>query len=272
MVKRMSISLIGLLAILCACPLARAQGYPRHEAASIAKTMHSATTSTPVPRQKVNVRAGTKISAVLVSRIDARTAKPGEEVAARVTKNVKQDGRTVIQKGDEIVGRVLSVLPGTYQTGSQVTVAFSRLVSGRISKRLNAVLAEVEALPGTRVRPDTNSFDASMFPAGLPGRRAGMSGESQDPTGLTGAAPGGGVTGSVGGTAPPVGGITRGSSARVSLSTPLEELRVTSNVQGENQTGAISVLSSRHGNLRLVAGTLVHFRVAAEDCKPRTHK
>ncbi len=262
--KRMSISLLGLLALLCARSLARAQGYPRHEAEAIAKTMHSPTESATLPRQKVNVRAGTKISAVLVSRIDARTAKPGEEVVARVTKNVKQDGRTVIQKGEDIVGRVLSVVPGTYQAGSQVTVAFGRLVSGHTIKRLNAVLAQVEALPGLGLRPDTNGLDASMVPSGLPGRRTSISSELQDPASLAGAAPGGGMMGSVGGTNPPVGGIPRGSNARVSLSTPLEELHISSNVQGQNQTGATSVLSSRHGNLRLDAGTLVHFRVEAD--------
>jgi len=52
------------------------------------------------------IRAGTKIKAELESTLDARTAKPGDEVTTRVTQDVKQKGQTVVRKGDHLVGRV----------------------------------------------------------------------------------------------------------------------------------------------------------------------
>lgn len=52
------------------------------------------------------VRAGTQINAELQSTVDARTAKPNDQVVARVTKDVKQNGRTVVHKGDRLGGTV----------------------------------------------------------------------------------------------------------------------------------------------------------------------
>ena len=286
-------SLLGLLVLACAPRFARSQAQAQQRTAATAKATESATPTGAVGVPKADVRAGTKISAVLVSRIDARTSKPGEEVVARVTKNVKQNGRTVIHKGDEIVGNVTAVLAGTYKTGSQVTVAFGRLVSGRATARLDAVLAHVVALPGPGLQPDTNEFDEPLIPTGLPGRHAGTSSGMLDPD-LAGSAPRGGVTGNVGGTAGTlgqtvdasvggtvsrqrgtanaVGTLTPPNNTRVRLSTPLEELHVSSNVQGENQASASSVLSSHHGNLRLDSGTQVQFRVAAETRAPSASK
>ncbi len=280
--KRVTISLLGLLVLACAPRLGHGQAQAQQQASATSQATQSPTTPAPEGGQKAEVRAGTKISAVLVSRIDARTAKPGEKVVARVTKNVKQNGRTVIRKGDEIVGHVLAVLAGTYKTGSKVKVGFSQLVSGSTAAQLNTVLAQVVSLPGTRVRPDQNDLEGPLSPMGLPGRRTNIPSGLQDPE-MPAPASGGGVSGSIGGSvgtlgqtvdasvrgpvggaASTIGNINPDGNTPVSLSTPLEELHVSPDLPGENQTGASSVLSSRHGNLRLDAGTHVQFRVAAE--------
>ncbi len=284
--EKMSIPwLTMVLAVpLCAPQAARSQAQAQQGTAAAAQaTSSTATPSSPVG-PKANVREGTKISAVLGTRIDARAAKVGEEVVARVTKNVKQNGRIVVRKGDDIVGHVTVVVKGTYKAGSHVAIAFDQLVSGGMASRLNAVLSQVVALPGGRARFD-NDLDEPMTPAGMPSRRAGVAGSlggGELGVGSGDGGLGGGVSGSAGGsvgtlgqtvdasigatTAGP-GGATHharlGDNTRVSLSTPLTELHLSSEAQGANQAGASSVLSSRHGNLRLDSGTYVQFRVAA---------
>src|SRR6266404_913456 len=52
-------------------------------------------TKEPASNDSSSLRSGTKISAALESAVDAKTAKPGDEVTAKVTHNVKQDGKVV---------------------------------------------------------------------------------------------------------------------------------------------------------------------------------
>lgn len=281
--------LVFMLALLVGVPEITRSQAQAGQGTSLAAQAASSTAAVASPvGSKADVRAGTKISAMLGTRIDARAAKVGEKVVARVMKNVKQNGRIVVRKGDEIVGHVTAVQEGTYKAGSHVAIDFDQLLSGGMASRLNTVLSQVVALPGHRARVGSD-FDEPMTPAGMPGRRAGTSGTlggSLPGAGSGEGGLGGGVSGSVGGTAGTLGQTVNASlgtptagvsdvtgtarnakladNARVGLSTPLAELHVSSEVQGGNRSGANSVLSSHHGNLRLDSGTYVQFRVTAE--------
>lgn len=52
------------------------------------------------------LKAGSTIHAVLVKPVDVRKNKPGDEVLAKSTEDVKSEGRVVVPKGSKIVGRV----------------------------------------------------------------------------------------------------------------------------------------------------------------------
>jgi hypothetical protein len=52
------------------------------------------------------LKAGSTIHAVLVKPVDVRKNKPGDEVLAKSTQDVKSEGRVVVPKGSKIVGRV----------------------------------------------------------------------------------------------------------------------------------------------------------------------
>jgi hypothetical protein len=89
-------------------------------------------------RERTPLRAGTQINAELESSLDALSDKPGQEVAARVIKDVKQDGRLVIRKGDRLVGRIVQT-----ETGLRVSVNFDRLVAGKTVTALDTVVIAV---------------------------------------------------------------------------------------------------------------------------------
>ncbi|MCV4614890.1 hypothetical protein OFM04_33855, partial [Escherichia coli] len=46
---------------------------------------------------------------MLASTLDVRTAKVGDQVLLKTTKNIKQDGEVIIPKGTSLIGRVTEV-------------------------------------------------------------------------------------------------------------------------------------------------------------------
>lgn len=234
------------------------------------------------------VKAGTKIKAQLESTVDARTAKPGDEVAARVTHDVKQKGKTVVRKGDRLLGRVTDVQGSSKadakaKSGSQVDVVFDRLVQGEATTQLNTVLTAVLSTPAEeRARQQEMMQEPPMMapaPAQGGGSAAaggglvgGVASTATSTVGAVGSAAGN-VTGDVAGAADStvngVGGTlgaatatSAGGQGSAGLATPLRAIHLSTQASAQNQNNASSVLSTRQGNLRLESGTRVEFRVA----------
>lgn len=237
--------------------------------------------------QAAAVKAGTKLKAELESAVDTRTAKPGDEVVARVTKDVKQDGKAVVRKGDRLKGRITEVKApqakgegsAAAEAGSRVAVVFDRLVQGESTSQLNAVLTTVLSTPSERRARDEQAMrDEPMMaapgpapaPAGGSTSGSGNAGPLGGVSSTVGSAAGvaGSATGTVAGTAGSTLGATTdatlGSSLGAVVATPARAIRLDSHAQARNQTGASSVLSTRDGHLRLDSGTQLEFRVAGQ--------
>src|SRR5437879_4745766 len=52
---------------------------------------------------------GTNVQAELTKALDAKKAKVGDEVTARVTQDVKSNGQVAVKKGSKLVGHVTDV-------------------------------------------------------------------------------------------------------------------------------------------------------------------
>ena len=235
-----------------------------------------------------SLRSGTKIQAELESALNTRGAKPGDEVAARVTKDVKQNGQVVLHKGDRLLGRVTEVeSAASADAGSRLAVAFDRVVQGEATSELHAVVRSVLSTPsqerarGEEMRRQHES--APMAPAPRPAATAsgatsaagGVVGGATSTAGsvvggaastvdsTVGATAGSTVRGTTG-TVDAATGARVGSSAGTMLSTPISNIRVQSNAQGENQTSAGSVLSTRRGDLHLESGTRLQLQTVAQ--------
>ena len=207
------------------------------------------------------IRRGTKINAMLESTVDASTAKPGDRILAKVTKDVKQDHRTVVHKGDQLTGHVTSVETASKaKSGSQVGVVFDQLVRGDSSTQLNAILSSVVSTPSSQ-QAQSEPLSPEVPMASPTGRSRGASGGG----GL------GGVTSTVGSTVG-VAGAEAGSlgagvegtatSAGSGLSSPLRSIHVATVLSGQQETATNSVLSTNRGALRLDSGTALQFTVA----------
>jgi phenylpyruvate tautomerase PptA (4-oxalocrotonate tautomerase family) len=243
---------------------AKANGEAAGSAGALAATRNAA----------ADVRAGTKVSAALESTLDARTAKPGDRVVARVTKNVKQHGRVVIHKGDRLIGRVTQVHSSAGgKAGSSIAVAFNQLESGGATTQLNAVLKSVfpaqgasgfgqgpSPLSGPMPQPAPMGGPAG---GGLLGGARGVAGGIGSTVGSTV----GGVASTAGGLGSTVGGASQaslGGNGSAGLLTPMGAIHLGAEGSAQSASGINSVLSTRHGNMRLNSGTQLQFRVAAQ--------
>ena len=255
-------------------------GQAQATADSAASAASSTAAAASTKGQSAEIKNGTKISTELMSNIDARKAKEGDKVVARVTRNVKQHGKVVVHKGDQLVGHVTSVknsLNG--KGGSSLGVQFDQLVQGDSTTRLNTVLTSVLSARGSGEAEGSDSMAMPSMPepvavpaggGGGGGLLGGVGGAVGSTAGSTvGAA--GSTVGAAGSTLGQAGGAvgaatqnTLGANSNLGLSTPVRQIHIGSSASGESSAGANSMLSTRKGNLRLASGTQMNFRVAAD--------
>lgn len=247
-------------------------GQAQASAASAASAASSTAAAASTKGQSAEISNGTKISAQLMSNVDASKAKEGDKVEARVTKNVKQHGKVVVRKGDRLVGHVTSVENSVNgKAGSGLGVAFDQLVRGNSTTQLNTVLTSVFAADGSGQAEESDSMGMAPMPAPVAVPAGGGGGR-----GLLGAA--GGAVGSVGSTVGAAGSTlgkagdavgattqnTLGANSSLGLATPVRQIRIGSSASAESSAGTSSMLSTRTGDLRLASGTRMQFRVAGD--------
>lgn len=248
-------------------PAAQAQA----GASSAARAASSTAAMASAKGQSAEIKNGTKISTELMSNIDARTAKPGDKVVARVTKNVKQHGKVVIHKGDKLVGHITSVrnnLRG--KGGSSLGVQFDQLIQGNTTTQLNAVLTSVLSARGADQAEGSGGMGMPSMPAPVAAAPAGGGGGLLGGVGSTLGSTVGATAGAAGSTLGHVGGSvgaatqnTLGVHSGLGLSTPVRQIHIASSASAESSAGTNSTLSTRKGDLRLNSGTRMKFRVAA---------
>lgn len=266
-----SLTLLALVGQLSQAQTVEQNG--RAEAKAAAQSTSSAELNNSLPGLPASdAKAGSKISAELTSTVDAGTAKRGDEVRARVMKDVKQDGQTVVHKGDLLIGHINDVQTGsTAKAGTRLGITFNRLQSGSATFRLNTILASV--LP-TRTEDDSNgemmdSESASMqvpapasgHPSNPHGGLVGDVARSSSSTVNSGLSVAGSAAGSIDtGTVNATHGATAGVIGHGHSSGPLGSIQVEEHAS--TGTDVNSVLSTRHGDLRLESGTRLEFRTA----------
>jgi len=149
------------------------------------------------------VAPGTVIAAELAKSLDARKAKAGDEVVARVSQDLLAHGEIVIPRGSKIVGHVTSVKGRDKgETQSEIGLAFEKvaLKNGReiplsisiqaLGKPVSYVSAIDSATPGSV----SGSASGSIGGSAGPGMGSANAGPGTAPSnGNAGDYPGGGV-------------------------------------------------------------------------------
>ncbi|MFN0111056.1 MAG: hypothetical protein ACKVZH_19520 [Blastocatellia bacterium] len=90
---------------------------------------------------QTEIPAGTEIQLSLRDPVSSKLSEPGDEVLATVRRDVIIDGRTVLQQGTEVVGRVtLAEAAGRVFKGGRLHISFERIRVGGLEQKLTAVI------------------------------------------------------------------------------------------------------------------------------------
>jgi hypothetical protein len=289
-------AILGLVAIAAFTPVAWAGGQAAAQKKMTAGQPHARSAAQPAKKGSGNglaIDSGTRVNARLLTTLNAKKAKPGQRVVAKVTQNVKQHGHILIRKNSRLIGHIVSAqASGKGNAGSRLEVAFDRLVQGRSSTALHAVVTSIISLRAP-FAPQPMNMGAGQEPMEPPAAPMGGSGGGG---GLAGGAVGGvgsavGATmGSAGAMAHSTLGATGQMTAGAGRMSPggmrmmQNPIIVTNNAaaagngsagvtgalggaqlgasgNASQQTGATSVFSRRNGNVELDSGTQLQFQV-----------
>jgi hypothetical protein len=207
------------------------------------------------------IAPGSVIPVQLTKTIDARKAKPGDEVVAIVTMDLKSNsGEVVLPKDTKVVGHVTEAQArGKEQKESQVGIAFDHAVlkSGDVNLPMS-----IQAI----IAPPTNNAKAGGGDPGAPaggggaatspmggGRSGSMesAGRTQPSSAATNSVPTTGAdTQQQGNARPPINGNTQGVVG-------ISNLKLEA---GQNATQG-SVLSSEKNNVKVESGTMLLLKV-----------
>ena len=210
---------------------------------------------------------GTNVQAELTKALDAKKAKVGDEVTARVTQDVKSNGQVAVKKGSKLVGHVTDVKTRSQgESESRLGIAFDRAVlkDGQ-QMAFNAVVQALAPPVSAAAGADDSGMIGGGAQAPAPtGGGGGMSGGSMGtgPVGAVGSTVGrtvgntaGTVTGAASGTVNGAGWVLNGNSHGV---IGLQGLTLTSTASGSAQG---SVISSNSRNVKLDSGTQMVLQV-----------
>ena len=256
------------VALLCGSLLAQSPPPPSQESAPQQQQSPSAeqpaSPSAPGQAAPANdtprIAPGSVIPVQLTKSIDAKKAKTGDEVVAKVTKDLRNDAGTVIvAKDTKVVGHVTEAQARSKeQKESEVAIAFDRVVMKngepmQMPMSIQAIIAP----------PNANSANAT----------GGQSTTSYPGTGGASTSSGG-RPGSMGGTAPPTASAPQnpGSVPTQAPAGTQAQQPITGNTQGvvgiENLKLSAapdakqgSVVSSEKNNVKLDDGTFLLLRV-----------
>jgi hypothetical protein len=222
---------------------------------------------------------GSTLSAELTHSLEAKSCKPGDQVTARLTEDVKSDGKVVVPKGSKLVGHVTEAKARSKDNAdSRLGIVFDRAVlkSGQELSFNGAVQALAPPVSAALSAAGDESISAAGPSGGGGPRRSGGGGllggatstvgaATSTTTGVVGGATGtvsSATTGAVNGTTGLAGGLTaQGRLTNASQGAiGLQGLSLNSATAGAAQG---SVVSSTTRNVKLESGTQMLLKVTS---------
>jgi hypothetical protein len=167
-------SILAAMALLVSCAAAQSAGTQAQGAASGAAAENAASSSAALD-------AGTAVQATLTKPVDAKKAKPGDAVEAKVQSDVKSAGRVVVPKGSKLIGHVTQAKAREKgESESALGIAFDRAVlkNGQ-TIAFQGVIRGVAAAPQVSTSEADDmmaSGEGPNYPSSAAGAGAGLAG------------------------------------------------------------------------------------------------
>jgi hypothetical protein len=220
--------------------------------------------ATPAPAgAPKRIAPGSVLPVSLTKTIDAKKAKTGDEVVAKVTQDMKTtSGEVLVPKDTKVVGHVTEAQARSKeQKESQVGIAFDRAVmkdGGEMQMPMS-----IQAIIGPQNQNNQDNAGGGNGSGSAPapgsggnsgtGRASGMAGSAPAPTTSPSSGAGNSPTDAQEGTnaRPPITAQTQGVVG-------ISDLKLTNSAPSANEG---SVVSSEKNNVKLESGTLMLLRV-----------
>jgi hypothetical protein len=261
------------------------QGSKQSAASGSAAASNSAGASAMAADSSLNLASDTAIQATLLTAVDAKHSKPGDQVAARTTQDVKQDGQVVIHKGTKLIGHVTEAQARSKSNAeSSVGVVFDNAAMKGGQQAPVHLGIQALAAAANQTSASMGSDSGTLAPSGGgsavgSGRAAGgglLGGSGAAVGGVAGGA--GAVAGNVGQTTNGAVGATTRSATSAAGSTGglnaagqlTSDSRGVFGLQGLNLNAAASnatqgsVVSSTSRNVHLDSGTQMVLQVVKQ--------
>src|SRR5205807_9600904 len=119
--------------------------------------------------------SGTALQAELTKSLDAKKAKPGDEVTAKLTQDVVSHGQVVLRRGSKLMGHVTEAKARSKEDSeSRLGVLFDHAVlkDGQ-EVAFNSVIQAVAAAPNVASMPDDSGMTGGGGPMAPPMGTAG---------------------------------------------------------------------------------------------------
>ena len=213
------------------------------------------TAATQPAQNSVHIAPGSVIPVALIKTIDAKKAKTGDEVVAKVTMDLKTgSGDVLVPKDTKVIGHVTEVQAHSKEKESQLSIAFNQAVlkdqSVELPMSIQAVVGQEQsnndnAGGGAAPSPSSTGTGGSSPMAGR-APSSPMSGQTQAPPSGAPDSPDTPKTGA----RPPINGQTQGVVG-------ISNLNLSPN--SDAHTG--STLTSDKNNVKLESGTMLLLRV-----------
>jgi hypothetical protein len=205
------------------------------------------------------IAPGSVIPVQLTRTIDAKKAKTGDEVVAKVTQDLKTNsGEVIVAKDTKVLGHVTEAQTHSKeQKESQLGIAFDRAVEKngnemQLPMSIQAIIGQQNN--GPQNNSSSEAAPTSAYPGGGAGNNSGRS------AGMGGSAPVPTPSPSAGGSNTPT---DTQPSARPAITAETQGVVGISNLKLESsgQANQGSVVSSEKSNVKLESGTMMLLRV-----------
>jgi hypothetical protein len=270
--KRLS---LGILATTLVCAFAIAQDTtapsnnptPPAQTPTPPQSQPGQTEPAPASQQNagaVRIAPGSVIPVQLTKGVDAKKAKTGDEVDARVTQDLKSgSGALLVPKDTKVIGHVTEAQARSKeQKESQVTITFDHAVM-KDGHDVSLPMSIQAIISPQALNPGNNSADAGA-PQSSAGGSAGSPNTNSGGAGArAGSSPGAGMNQQQSPMNTPPSGQSGGGAAQPQITANTQGVVGISDMKlsaaGETNQG--SVVSSEKNNVKLENGTLMLLRV-----------
>jgi len=210
------------------------------------------------------IAPGSVLPVSLTKTIDAKKAKTGDEVVAKVTQDMKNNaGEVIVAKDTKVVGHVTEAQARTKeQKESEVGIAFDRAVMKNGSEMQMPM--SIQAIIGPQNNGEQNSQNNAGGGTGYGSAPGGTTSNSSTGRagGMAGSAPPSTPSPSAGASAPSDAQTAQTARPPITAETKgvvgISDLKLSSTAPTANQG---SVVSSEKNNVKLESGTLMLLRV-----------